>query len=73
MNVIKQTLLSKWHFMRWLRLALGIFAAVQAMQVHDIFLALLSGFLLFQAFTNTGCCGAGGCVIPKPGDNQREK
>lgn len=73
MNAIKQTLFSNWHFMRWLRLALGIFAAVQAMQVHDIFLGLLSAFLLIQAFTNTSCCGAGGCAVPKARDNQPEK
>lgn len=73
MNTIKQTLFSNWHFRRWLRLGIGLYAAVEAIQRHDIFLGLLSAFLLIQAFTNTGCCGAGGCAVPKAGDNQGER
>ena len=35
MQTIKQTLFSGWHFMRWLRLIVGIIFIVQAVQVHD--------------------------------------
>lgn len=73
MNTIKQTLFTNWNFMRWLRLAIGIYAGVQAIQMHDMFLGLLSGFLLFQSLTNTGCCGAGGCAVPKTRNNQSER
>ena len=59
-----QTLFSGWHFMRWLRLGLGLFIAFQAFQMQDIFAGLLASFLLFQVVTNTGCCGANGCAIP---------
>jgi len=65
MKTIKQTLFTDWHFMRWLRLGLGIVAAVQAIIFHDTLLGFLSAFLLFQTVTNTGCCGAGACAVPK--------
>lgn len=65
METIKETLFSSWNFMRWLRLALGIIAGIQAIQFHDTLLGFLSVFLLFQSLTNTGCCGAGGCAVPR--------
>ena len=64
MNTITQTLFTGWHFMRWLRLAFGIYVAYQAFVMHDNMLAFLSAFFLFQAVTNTGCCGAQGCAVP---------
>lgn len=57
-------LFTNWHFMRWLRLGLGIFVAVQAVQLHDTLSGLIAFFFLYQAVTNTGCCGSGGCVVP---------
>ena len=62
METIKQILFTNWHFMRWLRLGLGIMIGVQAIQYHQTILFFLSGFLLFQAVTNTGSCGAGSCA-----------
>lgn len=67
----KQVLLSNWHFMRWLRLALGLFIGVQAFQLHDTLSGFIAAFLLFQVITNTGCCGASGCSVPAPGNNQK--
>lgn len=66
MNTIAQTLFTGWHFMRWLRLTVGIYAAVQAFTMHDNMLGFFSAFFLFQAVTNTGCCGAQGCAVPAP-------
>jgi hypothetical protein len=60
----KQTLLTGWHFMRWFRLGIGVFIAVQAIQMHDPVSGFISVFFLFQALTNTGCCGANGCAVP---------
>lgn len=54
---------SGWHFMRWLRLGLGIIIAFQAIQSHDALLGLISGLFLFQTITNTGCCGTNGCNV----------
>jgi len=64
MDTIKQTLFTNWHFMRWLRLGAGIFIAVLAFRHHDSLSGLVAAFFLFQAVTNTGCCGAGGCSVP---------
>ncbi len=64
METIRQTLFTGWHFMRWLRLILGSFIAFQAIQLHDTMSGLIAGFLLFQAFANTGCCGSNGCAVP---------
>ena len=62
--MIRETLLTGWNFMRWLRLALGVTIAVQAFQSHDMLLGFMSAFLLFQTVTNTGCCGTNGCNVP---------
>ena len=67
MNVyihMKQMIFTNWHLMRWLRLGLGIFVAVQAVQSHDTLSGLIAFFFLYQAATNTGCCGSGECVVP---------
>lgn len=62
--MIKQTVFTGWHFMRWLRLGLGVFIAVQAIQNRDTLSGLIAGFFLFQAVTNTGCCGVNSCAAP---------
>lgn len=60
----KHTLLSNWHFMRWLRLGLGSFVAYQAIIAHDPLAGFIAAFLLYQAVSNTGCGGVGGCAVP---------
>lgn len=65
METFKQRLFTGWHFMRWLRLAFGIIFIVQAVQMHDVFIGVIAGFFLITAITNTGCCGAGNCAVPK--------
>lgn len=62
--MILETLFTGWHFMRWLRLALGLMIAFQALELHDVWMGLMAAFFLFQAATNTGCCGSGRCAIP---------
>ncbi len=69
MNTIKVTLLYNWHFMRVLRLGLGIFIIIQAIKTHDAFSGLIAAFFLFQAVTNTGCCGSKGCSTSDPKNN----
>jgi hypothetical protein len=64
METIAQNLFTNWHFIRWLRLGLGLFVAVQAIQHLDALAGLIAFFFLFQAVTNTGCCGASGCTVP---------
>ncbi len=62
--MITQTLFTNWHFMRWLRLAVGIYVAVQAVQMQDTMLGFFGAFFLIQAVTNTGCCGVQSCAAP---------
>ena len=62
MNI--QTFLNDWHFMRFVRLALGVYIGIQAYQTQSILSGLLAGFLLYQVFTNSGCGGANGCALP---------
>lgn len=57
MNSLKQRLLTGWHLMRLLRLAFGVLFAVQAIMMKDMLVGLMSGFFMYQAVTNTGCCG----------------
>jgi hypothetical protein len=64
MEYIKDTLFTHWHFMRWLRLGLGLFMGMQAIQVQDTLAGFIAIFFLYQATTNTGCCGAEGCAVP---------
>ena len=69
MNTIanfKQMLFSNWHFVRWFRLGIGLFIGYQALQLHDSLSGFIAAFFLFQAVTNTGCCGASGCALPNP-------
>ncbi len=61
MEAIKQTLFTNWNTMRWIRLGVGIFMVIQAIQFRDSLSAMIAIILLFQALTNTGCCGVTGC------------
>lgn len=60
----KETLFNNWNFMRWLRLALGIYISVEAVETLSFFLGAVAVFFLFQAITNTGCCGTNRCALP---------
>lgn len=62
--ISKETLLNNWHIMRIARLGLGIYFIVYAFQMHNLLPGLIATFLLYQAITNSGCCGAEGCNIP---------
>lgn len=57
MSGFKQRLLTGWHFMRVLRLGFAILFAVQAVMMKDWLVGLMSGFFMYQAVMNTGCCG----------------
>ena len=59
-----QTLFTGWNFMRGLRLVLGVIFLMQAIEMRDIITSLIATFFLFQAATNTGCCGSNGCAVP---------
>jgi hypothetical protein len=70
--MIRETLLTDWNFMRIIRLALGIYISVQAVETQSMLSVIFAVFLLFQAITNTGCCGANGCVVPIKKNNSNK-
>ena len=63
--MIKQMIFSHWSFIRFLRLGFGLLFLVEAIRGKDAILGFISGLFLFQALTNTGCCGMNGCIAPK--------
>ena len=63
MKSLINSLATNWHFMRWIRLAMGLFIAFQAFEMRSALMGILSAFILYQVVTNTGCCGASGCSI----------
>ena len=65
----KETLFNNWNFMRFLRLGLGIYITVQAVETLSILSGVVAVFFLFQAITNTGCCGSNGCALPTKNNN----
>ncbi|HSN47947.1 MAG TPA: hypothetical protein VLR29_04225 [Flavobacterium sp.] len=65
----KETLLQNWNFMRLLRLGLGIYIAFQAYETLSLLSGVVAAFFIFQAVTNTGCCGSNGCTVPKKKSN----
>ena len=62
--MIRETLFTDWNFMRILRLGLGIYISIQAVETQSMISAIFALFFLFQAITNTGCCGSNGCAVP---------
>ena len=59
--MIRETLLTDWNLMRIIRLGLGIYIAVQAVETQSMISMIFAIFFLFQALTNTGCCATTGC------------
>jgi len=70
--MMKQRIFSGWNFMRFLRLGIGAYFAVQTVETMEIFSGLIAAFFLFQAITNTGCCGANACAMPNVKDNMQK-
>ena len=71
--MIKKLLLTDWNFVRIFRLSLGISFAVYAIDSKDTVSGFVSLFLIFQAVTNTGCCGVSGCGVPVTKNNTNEQ
>ncbi|WP_164969642.1 hypothetical protein [Aquirufa rosea] len=57
------TLKQPWDLMRIARLLMGGYAMYEAISTQELFLGLLAGILLLQAWFNWGC-GAQGCNVP---------
>jgi hypothetical protein len=66
---MKQTILTNWTFIRFLRLVMGIAIPVQSVVAKDILFALLGIVFTAMPVFNIGCCGTQGCYTPS-GKNQ---
>jgi hypothetical protein len=58
---MKSIFLSKWNFIRVLRLVIGVFIIVQGIQTKEWVIATVGGLFALLALLNTGCCSVGGC------------
>lgn len=69
MNSLKQRLFTNWHLVRIVRLGIGLMLLVMGIQNKEWAMGLFSLFFLFQAVTDTGCCGTRGYCPPSPNSN----
>jgi len=70
---MKQTILSNWTVMRFLRLGIGISILVQAIITKDILFAFAGIIFTAMPVFNIGCCGTGGCYVPPPKNQDTPK
>jgi hypothetical protein len=52
-----------WGLMRMIRLALGVYAIIEAVKAHELIMGILGLTLVGMALFNMGC-GAQGCGVP---------
>ena len=64
MDTLKQRLFTNWHLMRVIRLGLGIWVLVMAIQSKDWVMGIFSAFFIYTALAGVGCCGPQGCYVP---------
>ena len=55
-------ILKNWNVMRLLRLAIGAWAIISAIQTGQGALGFLGAVVLAMAILNIGCCGINGCA-----------
>ena len=68
-----KNIFSQWHFMRFIRLAMGLYLIFEVVATKQWFLGIFALLFLVQAVFNIGCCGANGCgVSPKKSKNAAE-
>lgn len=64
MSRIMSSLAANWSLIRIVRLALVIWMIGWGIQAKDWAMGLFGAFFLYQAITNTGCCGTAACYTP---------
>jgi uncharacterized membrane protein len=52
---MRETILTNWNFMRWLRLFMGAYIVITSITGKNYVFALIGGLFVFQAITNIGC------------------
>jgi len=61
---MKNILTQNWNPARIFRVAMGIAAVVYAIVSKDSMMGWIGALLLVTGISNTGCCGASGCIAP---------
>jgi hypothetical protein len=64
MSSLKRMVLTGWNAGRVMQAVIAVIIGIAAIVMGDVMLGLFSAFFLFQALTNTGCCGTAGCYVP---------
>lgn len=59
---LRERVLTNWHLGRIVRLAIGVMLLVTGIQSKDWITGSFSLWFLYQAFTDTGCCGGSSCA-----------
>lgn len=65
MSAIKERLFTNWHLIRLFKLGIGIMMLVTGIQSKDWMIGAMGVFFLYQAMTDSGCCGTQGCYAPR--------
>lgn len=68
--------LQSWSLSRAIRLGLGLFFFIPAIQEVDYFAMMLGGVLLYQAIVNTGCGftkNSNNCTVDLPKTDKKIK
>jgi hypothetical protein len=58
-------LLIEWNAFRIIRLLIGIAALAQGIIQKEGLVLVAASWILFGTLSNKGCCGSGGCSVPK--------
>lgn len=61
---MKQSILSNWNFLRFLRLGIGIAIVVQGIMAKEVMFGIIGLLFSSMAVFNIGCCGTGTCSVP---------
>jgi hypothetical protein len=71
---MKDTILTGWNFMRFLRLGIGLYVLIQSLLNAQYMLAFVGGVFIFQAVMNMGCaaCAATPAAKVNPNANPDE-
>lgn len=70
---MKQTIISNWNFMRFLRLGLGIAIIIQSVLAGNWTMGVLGVLFAAMPVFNIGCCGPAGCTAPAKKDSATKK
>lgn len=59
---MKNRVLAGWHFMRFLRLLIGVFILAQGIVARDWLIGTMGMFFAGMAVWNIDCCAGGSCT-----------